>query len=77
MKVEAFADADSARARRTSKRSCTIRHEEREASAELEKGTMTEPAIVARTEVDLERVGGARAIWSDSLSIVFRCCTPR
>jgi hypothetical protein len=65
MKVEAFADADSARASDVGA-ILTIRHEEREVSAELEKGTMTEPAIVARTEVDLERVGGARTTWSDS-----------
>ncbi len=65
MKVEAFVDADSARASDVGA-ILTIRHEEREASAELDKGTMTEPAIVARTEVDLERVGGTRAIWSDS-----------
>lgn len=44
----------------------TIRHEERETSAVLENGTMTEPAVVARTDVDLQRVGSARSIWSDS-----------
>ena len=65
MKVETFVDADSARQSDVGA-ILTIRHDEREASAELEKGTMTEPAIVARTKVDLERVGGARAIWSDS-----------
>jgi hypothetical protein len=43
----------------------TIRHEERESSAELQKGKVSEPAVVARTEVDLERVGAAGTIWSD------------
>jgi len=65
IQVETFADAESARESDVGA-VLTIRHEEREASAELEKGTMTEPAIVARTQVDLERVGGGRAIWSDS-----------
>jgi len=44
----------------------TIRHDERESSAELEKGRMTEPAIVARTEVKLERRDPPKAIWTDS-----------
>src|SRR5262249_7414306 len=44
----------------------TIRHEERETSAELDKGKMASPAIVARTEVELERVDGTEPIWSDA-----------
>jgi hypothetical protein len=44
----------------------TIRHDERETSAELESGRVTGPAIVARTEVELMRVGESRAIWSDA-----------
>jgi len=44
----------------------TIRHDERETPAELEKGRMTEPAIVARTEVELERRGSPKTIWSDA-----------
>ncbi len=44
----------------------TIRHDERETSAELDRGTMAGPAIVAHTEVKLERLGGAKPIWSDS-----------
>ena len=63
--AEAFDDAE--RARESSVGALlTIRHEERETSAVLDKGTMTEAAIVARTEVDLERIGGARATWSDA-----------
>lgn len=44
----------------------TIRHDERETSAELEKGRMAGAAIVARTEVKLQRVDGPNPIWSDS-----------
>jgi hypothetical protein len=44
----------------------TIRHDEREVSATVDQGKMTEPAIVARTEVKLERVDGPRTIWSDA-----------
>jgi hypothetical protein len=65
MKVETFADADSARDASVGA-VLTIRHEETKTSAVLEKGTMTEPAVVARTRVDLQRVGRARPIWSDS-----------
>jgi hypothetical protein len=44
----------------------TIRHDERATSAELEKGRVAAPAIVAHTEVELERLGRSRPIWSDS-----------
>jgi hypothetical protein len=62
--TEAFSDARSARESRVTA-ILTIRHDEREISAEIEKGTVTEPAIVARTEVSLKRLEGATAIWSE------------
>ncbi len=65
MATETFVDAASARDSHV-EAVLTIRHEERETSAELEKGRMSEPAVVAHTEVSLERAGIARAIWSDS-----------
>ena len=63
--TEALADPGSAREANLPAL-LTIRHDERESSAELEQGRMTGPAIVARTEVKLERVDDARTIWSDS-----------
>ena len=65
MATETLADAESARESNIAAL-LTIRHDERETSAELEKGRMTGPAIVARTEVKLERVDGSKPIWSDS-----------
>jgi hypothetical protein len=63
--TDAFSDPQSARDASVPA-ILTIRHDERETSAEIEKGTMTEPAIVARTEVKLERADGAKTtIWSD------------
>ncbi len=65
MSTETFADIEAARAS-DSPAVLTIRHDEREAGARLEKGTMSEPAIVARTDVTLERAGRASPIWADS-----------
>ena len=65
MAAETLANAESARESNIAAL-LTIRHDERETSAELEKGRMTAPAIVARTEVKLERVDGPKPIWSDS-----------
>ena len=61
--TETLADAESARESNIAAL-LTIRHEERETSAELEQGRMTEPAIVARTEV----TSGAR--WRHEADLV-------
>ncbi len=42
-----------------------ITHEEREMSTQLEAGQFTEPGVLARTEVDLRRIGEKDPIWSD------------
>jgi hypothetical protein len=65
MATQTLADAKSARESNIAAL-LTIRHHEREASAELENGRMTGPAIVARTEVVLERIDETKPIWSDS-----------
>ncbi len=65
MVTEPLANAESARESNIVAL-LTIRHDERETSVQLERGRMTGSAIVARTEVKLERVDGSKPIWSDS-----------
>jgi hypothetical protein len=65
MATEVLANAESARESNIVAL-LTIRHDERETSAEVETGRMAAPAIVARTEVTLERLDGTKPIWSDS-----------
>jgi len=43
-----------------------IRHDEQAMRSELDAGTVTQPAIVARTEVSLQRLGESEPIWSDA-----------
>jgi hypothetical protein len=63
--TETLADRESARHANVAAL-LTIHHDERETSAVLESGRMAAPAIVARTEIELARVGESRPIWSDS-----------
>lgn len=42
-----------------------MRHEEREVGSQLDNGTVTEPAVVARTEIVLQRAGQGGPVWSD------------
>jgi hypothetical protein len=65
IEMKTLADTDSARASNIAAL-LTIRHDESETSAEIEKGRMSGPAIVARTEVVLKRLDGTKPIWSDS-----------